>query len=75
MFVPLFEAHLMFEELHVLFAKCQEFFFKVLDATPKMGERLIGKYYKFCFFGECFAEDNKRMIHIQGDEASRTCST
>ena len=59
-FVPLFEYHEMFEELESLFAKSQEYY-QFLDSTPKMGERLMGKYYRVCFFGECFGEYNKHM--------------
>ena len=59
-FVPLFEYHEMYEELEALFAKSQEYY-QFLDSTPQMGERLMGKYYRVCFFGECFGEDNKHM--------------
>ena len=59
-FVPLFEYHQMYEELQSLFAKCQDYY-QFLDSTPKLGERLMGKYYRVCFFGECFKSDNGKM--------------
>jgi hypothetical protein len=59
-FVPLFEYHQMYEELQSLFAKCQDYY-QFLDSTPKNGERLMGKYYRVCFFGECFKSDNGKM--------------